>query len=231
MSERTTAPTGSTAGGRRAWITILVAGGLLVAYHLFVRPWHLDWGATDDEVARRLPGDELVPAPSSETTRAVTVEASSDEVWPWIVQLGQGRGGFYSYSWLENLAGADIHNVDRIVPELQRLEVGETIRMVREDYWLRSPMTSMKVEAIDPGRTLVLVGHDGGTWTFHLEPRDEETTRFIVRGRTPKQTRCGRVVRYLAYELPHFVMERGMMRGIKARAERAGRAGDDSSPA
>ena len=105
-------------------MSVLVAGGLLVAYHLFVRPWYLDWGATDDERDRRLPGDELVPAPGSETTWAVTVEAPSDEVWPWIVQLGQGRGGFYSYSWLENLVGADIHNVDRIVPEFQRLAEG-----------------------------------------------------------------------------------------------------------
>jgi len=133
----------------------------------------------DDEMDRELPGDELVPDPSSETTRAVTVEAPSDEVWPWIVQLGQGRGGFYSYSWLENLFGADIHNVDRIVPELQRLAERDSIRMVKEDYWLRSPMTSMTVEKVDPGRTLVLRGHDGGTWTFHLEPIDDEMDREL----------------------------------------------------
>lgn len=172
-----------------------------------------------------------MPAPGSETTRAVTVEAPSDEVWPWIVQLGQGRGGFYSYSWLEKPVGADIHNADRIAPEFQRLAEGDSIRMVKEDYWLRSPMTSMTVEKVDPGRTLVLRGHDGGTWTFHLEPIDDGTTRFVVRGRAPQQSLLGRIVRYLAYELPHFVMERGMMRGIKTRAERTGRTGDDPSPA
>jgi hypothetical protein len=102
--------------------------------------------------------------------------------------------------------------------------------MVTEDYWLRSPMTSMTVDGVDPGRTLVLRGHDGGTWTFHLDPIADETTRFIVRGRAPKRSLVGRVVRYLAYELPHFVMERGMMRGIKTRAERIGRTGDDPSP-
>ena len=228
-STNTGTSTEASAARRRVRLSVLVAGGLLVAYHLFVRPWHLDWGATDDEMDRELPADELVPAPSSETTRAVTVEAPSDEVWPWIVQLGQGRGGFYSYSWLENLVGADIHNVDRIVPEFQRLAEGDSIRMVKEDYWLRSPMTSMTVEKVDPGRTLVLRGHDGGTWTFHLEPRDDETTRFVVRGRAPQQSLLGRIVRYLAYELPHFVMERGMMRGIKTRAERTGRTGDDLS--
>jgi hypothetical protein len=220
---RTTEPTTGRSGVRTA---LLLTGALLLVYHRFVRPWHLEWGATDAEMDRRLPGDDLVPTASSETTRAVTIEAPCDEVWPWLVQLGQGRGGFYSYSWLENLAGADIHNVDRVVPELQGLEVGDTIRMATEDYWLQSPLTTMTVERIDPGRTLVLQGYDGGTWTFHLDSIDEKTTRFVVRGRTPaNQSVVDRTVRYLVYELPHFVMERGMMRGIKARAERSDHAG------
>lgn len=200
---------------------MLAAGGLLAAYHLLARPRYLNWGATDEEVTRRLPGDELVPDTLSVTTRAVTVDAPADDVWPWLVQLGQGRGGFYSYTWLENLVGADIHNADRVVPEFQDLAVGDSIRMVHEDYWLQSPVTSMTVERIDPGRTVVLRGFDGGTWTFHLNPADETTTRLLVRGRTPRgMSLFGRVARYLTYELPHFVMERGMMRGIQARAER-----------
>jgi menaquinone-dependent protoporphyrinogen IX oxidase len=226
--QRTDAPPESTGwrGGTR--VAVLVVGVLLSVYHLVLRPWHLHWGATDEETERRLPGDDLVPTASSETTRAVTVDAPCEEVWPWLVQLGQGRGGFYSYSLLENAVGADIHNVDRIVPELQQLEVGDSIRMAREDYWLQSPLTTMTVVRIDPGRTLVLQGYDGGTWTFHLDPVDLETTRLVVRGRTPAdQSVVGRVVRYLVYELPHFVMERGMMRGIKVRAERSGHAEDD----
>lgn len=201
--------------------TIIVTGVILSVYHVLLRPWHRQWGAREDEIHRHFPSDEIVSEPSDETTRAVTVEASSEEVWPWIVQLGQERGGFYSYTWLENLVGADIHNVDRIVPELQELEEGDSIRMVREDYWLQSPVTSMTVERIDPGRTLVLQGHDGGTWTFHLDPIDDETTRFLVRGRKPEtRTAIGYALRYLTYELPHFIMERGMMLGIKTRAER-----------
>lgn len=192
----------------------------IVTYHVFVRPWHEQWGATDEEVNRWLPGDEFVDD-RLETTRAVTIDAPAEDVWPWIVQLGQGRGGFYSYTWLENLVGADIHNVDRVVPELQDLEEGDSIRMVPEDYWLQSPVTSMTVVRLDPGRTLVLQGHDGGTWTFHLEPIEAGTTRFLVRGRRPEaRTVAGYLLGYLAYELPHFVMERGMMLGIKARAER-----------
>lgn len=219
-----------TSDGTSRWVTVAATGLLLVGYHLVFRPWHLNWGATDEEISRALPGDDLVPTASSETTRAVTIRAPCDEVWPWIVQLGQGRGGFYSYSFLENLAGADIHNVDRIVPELQQLEVGDTIRMAKEDYWVQSSLTTMVVERIDQGRTLVLRGYDGGTWTFHLEPIDEEATRFIVRGRTPgNQSFLARIGRYLVYEVPHFVMERGMMRGIKARAERSGHVGDNAA--
>lgn len=205
--------------------------GLAIGYRLLLRPWHEGWGATDEEAKRRLPGDELVPEPCDVTTRAITVETPSDDVWPWIAQLGQGRGGFYSYTWLENLVGADIHNVDRIVPDLQALEEGDSIRMVREDYWLQSPITSMTVVRLERNRTLVLRGHDGGTWTFHLEPVDGERTRLLVRGRKPTpRTTVGSVLRSVTYELPHFVMERGMMRGIKARAERRARAGNRPPP-
>lgn len=123
-------------------------------------------GATDEEMIRQFPGDDLVPDPSDETPRAVTVNAPADAVWPWIVQLGQGRGGFYRYSWLENLAGADIHNVDHIIPELQDLEKGDSIRMVREDYWLQSPSTAMTVKRIDSDRTLVLRGTMAGYGRF-----------------------------------------------------------------
>ncbi|WP_415382645.1 hypothetical protein [Halosimplex sp. TS25] len=216
-----------TAIGRRdaARIALVVAAALLSTYHLLFRPRHRRWGATDEEVRRRLPGDGVTPEPCDETTRAVTIEASPDEVWAWVVQLGQGRGGFYSYTWLENMVGAGIHNADRVDPALQQLRAGDRIRMVRPDYWLQSPTTSMVVERVDPRRTLVLRGHDGGTWTFHLERVDDETTRFLVRGRKPvARTALGYLARYVGYELPHFVMERGMMLGIKARAERAGRA-------
>lgn len=220
-NRRTDSPDASSGGIGGMLRAIIVCIVIISVYHIFFRPWHRQWGAREDEVNRQLPGDEIVPETSDETTRAVTVEASREAVWPWIVQLGQGRGGFYSYTWLENLFRADIHNVDRIVPELQELAEGDTIRMVREDYWLESSITSMTVERIDPGRTLVLQGHDEGIWAFHLEPIDEETTRFLVRGRKPEaRTAIGYALRYLTYELPHFIMERGMMLGIKHRAER-----------
>ena len=179
-----------------------------MASHLFVRPRHLDWGATDDEVDRELPGDELVPAPSSETTRAVTVEAPSDGVWPWVVQLGQGRGGSYSYSWLENPVSADIHNVDRSAPEFQRLAERGLVWVAKGAHRPRSPTTPMEDETVDSWRTVLLRVPDVGAGALHLEPIDDGATRFVVRGRTPQQSLLGRVVRYLAYGLPHFVMER-----------------------
>lgn len=221
------------ARARETRLALLIASlvtGVAAGYHYRYRPRHRRWGATDEEVERQLPGDELVSEPCDETTRAVTVDAPSDDVWPWIVQLGQGRGGFYSYALLENLVGADIHNLDYVDPELQDLKEGDTIRMAREDYWVRGPITSMSVARMEPGRTMVLRGHDGGTWTFHVDPVDEKTTRFLVRGRKPApETRLGYALRYLFYELPHFIMERGMMRGIEARAERSGGTATDPS--
>jgi hypothetical protein len=90
--------------------------GATWAYLAAVRPWHLSWGATAEEARRPMPGDDEVPRAALDATRAVTIAAPPEAVWPWLVQMGQGRGGFYTYAWLENLGGMDIHNADRIVP-------------------------------------------------------------------------------------------------------------------
>ena len=214
--------------GRRWWLHLLAVAGALFGYVRFLRPRLLRWGATDEEATRSLPGDDLPSDPLAVSTRAVTVEAPPEDVWPWLRQLGQGRGGFYSYSWLENLAGAGIRNLDRIEPAYQELEVGDTIRMVRADYPYRSPTTSLTVARIDEGRTLVLQGIDGGTWTFHLEPLGDDATRLLVRSRNVRPRRLrGLVAFHVLYELPHFVMERGMLRGVKERAERRRERGRD----
>jgi hypothetical protein len=215
-------------GNRGDWLGLgALLAAVLLGYHALVRPRLLTWGATADEVDRRLPGDDLVPGPGAETTRAITVDAPAAAIWPWLVQLGQGRGGMYSYTWLENLAGARMHNADRVLPDHQELAVGDTVRLYPEDSALERCVPSMEalpiltVELVEENRTLVLRGVDGGTWTFHLEPVGRETTRLLVRGRTPRGASPGeRLFRYLVYELPHFVMERGMMRGIRLRAER-----------
>ena len=176
------------------------------AYLMAGRPRLRRWGATDDEVHRRLPGDELVPEPGIEATWAVTIDAPVEAVWPWLAQSGQDRGGFYSYEWLENLAGCEMRNADRIHPEWQRRVVGETIRL--------HPAYGLKVAHFDPNRALVMDG-----WgAFVVEPIDGNGTRLISRSRVP---RGWAALRYaLLLEIPHFVMQRKMLLGIKSRAER-----------
>ncbi len=117
-----------------------------------LRPWYGKWGATTAELAMSLPGDELVPDPVLTANRAISIAAPAKEIWPWLLQLGQGRGGFYSYQRLENLVGCNIHNADQIVPEYQNLQVGELVRLGPEG------MPAFTVAAIKPGSALILRG-------------------------------------------------------------------------
>lgn len=181
-----------------------------------IRPWYSRWGATEAEVDMSLPGDEQVPNPVLVSTRAITIQAPVSAVWPWLVQMGQGRGGLYTYERLENLAGCEMHNASRIIPEYQLLEVGDKVRLVpegREPYFV--------VSAIEPGRAIVLAGDDPPTtWGFILEPVDENTTRLIVRWRQDYEPTFGNVLGWRVFTDPiTFVMERKMLQGIKVRAE------------
>lgn len=216
---------------------------LVATYHFGIRPWHRRWGVPASDVQAPLPGDDLLPDATDQVTHAIEVDAPTEAVWPWLVQLGQGRGGFYSYDWLENAVGADIHTVDRIVPELQDLEEGDTIRLAPEDYPGSSPESAPTVARLDHERALVLrpPGESPAwTWAFVLEPIDEDTTRLFARMRSkPRQSSIGpfsegsplrAITNYLFWEPAHFVMERKMLTGIKRRAEQAKRI-DSSSTA
>src|SRR5215211_7673337 len=229
-------------GSRRRRIllrTPLVGGALLPwVYLLLVRPWHLSWSVTEEEARGPLPYDHLVPRPVAQITHAITIHAPAEEVWKWLVQLGQGRGGMYSYDWLENLADLDMHSTEEIVPELQDLEVGDLVRLAPERMGAEA---GLRVAAMEPGRALVLHQpanpesgrpHDrddpnlgryyGWNWVFVLEEVDPDTTRLIVRSRVDGRPRYLIKTFYtLLLEFPHFVMERGMLKGIKERAERA----------
>ena len=144
-----------------------------VALLLMFRRWHLRWRATDTEVDAALPGDDLLPAADLTATRAIAIDAPAREVWPWLAQLGQGRGGLYSYDFLENaVARCDIHSVDRIVPEWQQIAAGDQVRI--------HPKVPLDVAIAEPDRALVLRGGapDGEppapydfTWAFVLQPR------------------------------------------------------------
>lgn len=209
------------------------ATATLAAFDLALRPWFMRWGATDEERARTWPGDELCPDAASVANRGVTIHAPMDEVWPWLVQIGQDRGGFYSYSWLENLAGARIHNADHLL-DVPPWKVGDTMWMTPPERY--GGHGCVKVARVEPGRALVLVSPEDfdllqdtglaaeGTWAFILSPVDKKITRLIVRSRSGPQASPGRI---LLFDPIHFVMERKMMLGIRDRAEaaRSGRRG------
>ncbi len=190
----------------------------------FFRLRRLRWGATDDEIRRTLPGDEYVPQPVWGYTHAVTIHAPAEAVWGWIVQLGQGRGGFYSYEGLENLVGCDIHNADRILPEFQHLKPGDRIKLHRSPS---SP--AYPVERVEPAHYILTYGAENPgklpaqTWLLYLDAIDGETTRFIVRARTHYVATLAMKMWFgpAIMEPISFVMERKMMLGIKQRAERA----------
>jgi hypothetical protein len=191
-----------------------------VACLLLVRRASLRWGAADAEIEMVLPGDDLMPDAHLCATRAITIEATADQVWPWIAQLGQSRGGFYSYDFIENLIGCDIHSADRIVQEWQHIAVGDQVNL--------APGMGLTVEIVDPGNALVLRGGMPNTtmrgspydftWAFVLGPGPGATTRLLVRER---YTYSHRWVAALVepVELISFVMSRAMMHGIKQRAE------------
>ncbi len=194
--------------------------GVLLARNRLLR-----WGATDDELRLGLPGDDLLPSADLTSTRAVTINACPAEVWPWIVQLGQGRGGFYSYDRLENLVGADIHSADAIVPEWQVVAVGDEVRLAAE--------MALEVAQVEPNRALVL--HGGipmgkmrapfdFTWAFVVNEVSDGSSRLLVRERyTYSRWWAALVVEPTG--VISFVMTQRMLRGIKERAERTIRVG------
>ena|SRR6266566_4530244 len=191
-----------------------------VKYLRFIRPWYLRWGATDAEVHRPMPGDDLVPQPNHESTRAITIRTSAAEIWPWLVQMGQGRGGLYSYDWLENLIGLQFSSADRIIPEFQHLQVGDIIP-------LEPGGSGYRVTSIDPNRLLVLGWTEQqdmtSSWVFMLHELDGEHTRLIVRWRASVNFKMSPLVILMSLFINpvEFVMERKMLLGIKQRAERA----------
>jgi hypothetical protein len=190
------------------------------AYALAFRPWHLRWGATDAEVALRWPGDELVPDPWTRAVRALTVNAPAARVWPWIMQVGRERGGFYSYTWLENLIGGDIRNVYQLIPGLPDRHVGETVWMgPRDRFGGRARMIVAQVQ-FQRAMVLVLSIDVEHVWSFVLEPVSDHVTRFVMLSLAAKPRIADRVF----WELAHFVMERKMMLTIKHLAEKVGAA-------
>jgi hypothetical protein len=203
-----------------AWTGIggaaLVAASVAVVWSTPVRRWCLTYGATAAEVAGRLPGDDLLPCPDLQSTRAVTIEAPPAAVWPWLAQMGSGRGGAYTYDWIENLLGLDMHSADEILPEFQGIAAGDLLPLGPQG-------PGMRVEICDRERTLAFRSTAADwVWIFHLTT-DRSETRLVSRNRiaTSRATRAGRLVNRLIIEPGSLVMERRMLLGIKERAERS----------
>lgn len=198
----------------------LAIGALLVTSPLTHR-WYSRWGATDEETRRPLPGDEISARPTLQTTRCITIHAPLEKVWAWVVQIGQEKGGLYSYTRLENLARCQMTNAGQIIPEWQNPQVGENVRLGPKGYPL------YRVVAIEPCRALVLQACDPvkeepgpASWVFILEALDAQTTRLITRSRNRYERNFGNTLMWRGMVDPmHFVMERRMLIGIQQRAE------------
>lgn len=217
------------------WRTIALGGLAAAGYVALVRPRHLRWGATTDEIAADLPGDELLADAHLVATRAISIAAAPAEVWPWIAQLGQGRGGFYSYDALENLAGCDIHSADVVVPEWQDVRPGDPFRL--------HPEMALHVARVEHGSALVVWSGGGGgdesvpahipcdfTWAFVLRPAPEGSTRLVVRERYRYDGLLAAVMMEPVLAVSTFMTQK-MLRGIRDRAERADRDVDDPTRA
>ena len=213
-----------TAAAARAVLVLLggsTAGAL--AYRYLLRPRLVRWGVTEVEAQRILPGDAIIPDPATATTRAIEIDAPPEAVWPWLAQIGQKRGGFYSYDLIERWAGLDIRNAEEIHEEWQSLQVGDLVHL--------SPSNPMVVAQVESGHALVLFQdiplRAGGfeepfrwTWSFTVQALGEGSRLFV---RTRVSWEPDGLTSLLAgapIEAVHFLMERGMLLGIKRRAER-----------
>jgi hypothetical protein len=229
-------------------VPAVITGGAQIAAATVTAPvlrrWYNRWGATAAETAAAMPGDELVPFPRMASTRAITIGAAPAAVWAWLVQIGQGRGGFYSFDALENLVGCHIHSADRIDPGLQELRRGDEIRLAP------GQAPSYRVAVVEPPHVLVLAvadpkarpaapeqpaprpaapGQLAATWQWLLRPAGgDAATRLVVRQRYSYPRRQA-VLWHLA-EPVDFVMERRMLHGIRERAELRRPAGGGDGP-
>jgi hypothetical protein len=192
---------------------VTAAAVVAMAFFGLYRPWHLRWGATREELARRMPGDEIVNRPFFNATRVVTINARPEDVWPWIVQIGFGRAGWYSYDLLDNLGR---HSAERIVAELQHIEVGDLVPLGPGDA------SGMFVKEFVLNRSVLWwTGKDGQTtWAWGLYPTSDGAIRLVTRVRAPFSWRQPLSAVWIVLdEVADFPMMRKCLLGIKRRAE------------
>lgn len=178
---------------------------IVIVFYFVYRPWNLRWGATDEEVTRSMIGDDIVKNPTFNATRAVTINASPEDIWPWIIQIGYKRAGFYSYDFLDN---DGIPSAERIIPEYQDLKVGDRIPLDREGI--------ITVAALETNKYMLLASQsERMTWAWALYETDAQTTRLVTRLRV----RMDSILPRLVWDACEIIMMRKCLLGIKRRAE------------
>ena len=183
----------------------------VVVFFVFIRPWHMKWGATEAEVERHMPGDDQVVDREFAFTRALTIDAAPEEVWPWVLQMGEGRAGFYSYDWFDN---GGVRSSEVIVPELQKVEVGDIIPI--------GGSVQYRVASVDPARSVVWVSDDepiSGSWAWVLYATDDGKTRLISRMSGRTDPGLDKAAAHWVIDAGDIVFMRKSMRGIQQRAE------------
>jgi hypothetical protein len=193
-------------------VGLLIAAAVIGTYIQVLGPWQRRWGATDGEVRRAMPGDGLLRPDAPFTTRAITIDAPPEEVFPWLLQIGYGRGGWYSYDWIDNDGEP---SVDRIDPALQRLAVGERIEML--------PGMGPVVHEIVPNR-YIESGGETDSWCLLVEPTPEGRTRLISRWRQDWPRTASTYAWLVLADPGAFLMEQKMLRKIRDLAEKEGAA-------
>jgi hypothetical protein len=196
---------------RRGGVALGAVGAAALLYRVLLRRTILNWGATDAEAHARLPGDELLEEADGVATRAITIDAPASAVWPWIAQMGPSpRGGAYTYDWIENLLGLEMHSAERVLPEYQHPQVGDTLGYGKN---------RMRFERVEPRRVLASRSEDGNwVWSFILDEHDGQT-RLVSRNRFRLPTLSAKIG-MVPMEPGSLLMEQKMLRGIKQRAER-----------
>lgn len=197
------------------WVITLACVNSYV-YMRFIRPWQLRWGSTFEEVARSMPGDGIVECPTFDATRAVTIDAAPEDIWPWIVQMGFGRAGWYSYDWIDNLGSSSSRD---ILPELQEIEVGDMIPIdPRKQHGFR-------VKGFLPNRWMLWGDRKGKiTWCWGLYPIDEGSTRLVTRVKVKYDWFHPSILFNMLFDVGDILMMRKCMIGIRERAEAQARS-------
>ena len=201
--------TGVWVGWVIATLVAVLGTALLAGWYLWlIKPWHMRWGATDAELERTMPGDDLILGAGS-ATRAISIAAPPEAIWPWLVQLGYGKAGWYSYDWIDN----DFkESARRVLPEFQSLAVGDKILMM--------PTMGFEVRSIVEHEAIVSVLEDGSTsWCLALYPEGDQKTRLVSRWRPKFEKTPATFLLTVLSEPGTFIMEQKMLRTIRDRVQ------------